>query len=150
MLIRDEFEFALSRPITYHHNGQSEEASLLILKAPSYKQDEERTRIQQGFHRALTGLNSGGESKDKPVATEEVKIGGTDIFAIMLASAVDMVAFKKDFKKLLTSGVCMVEGRESLTSPLYDKIYPEDLDNLMGEYIGNFILSSRLKTLLKI
>lgn len=144
-MVKDEFEFELTKPIEYHHSGNLETGRLLILKAPSQRNAKERTKLQQGFFRAITSVqNTGGDDKK---ATDNVEIKGSDIVAIMLSSSVDMVAFLEDFRRLLTSGVCLIEGRETLTAALYDKLDPDDVDSILGEYLGNFILSSRLKTL---
>ena len=114
--------------------------------APTQRQAKERTKLQQGFFRAITSVQNSGDDK-KPA--ENVEIKGSDIVAIMLSSSVDMVAFLEDFRRMMISGVCKIEGREVLTSALYDKLDPDDIDSLLGEYLGNFILSSRLKTLQK-
>lgn len=146
MVINDEFEFKLSKPIEYAHGGNQEKGELLILTAPTQRQAKERTKLQQGFFRAITSVQSNGEEKK---TTDSPEIKGSDIVAIMLSSPVDMVSFLEDFRRMITSGVCKIEGREVLTSALYDKLDPNDIDALLGEYLGNFILSSQLKTLQK-
>lgn len=147
-MVKDEFEFELSRPIAFAHDGRQEEGKLLVLKAPSQRNAKERTKLQQGFFRAISSIKQdSGEAKK---TGDNVEIKGSDIVAIMLSSEIDMVAFLEDFRRLITApGICLVEGREKLTPALYDVIDPDDIDSLLGEYLGNFILSSRLKTLQK-
>ena len=144
MRIQDELEFVLERPIEYASNGEKTEGKLLILKAPSSKNQKERIKLQQGFFRAITGIKNEGKDKDK---NDTADIKGSEILALMLSSDIDMVAYHEDFKRLITSGVCMVEGTEILTAPLYDKVDPDDLDRMLGDYLAAFILSSVLRTL---
>lgn len=144
MLIQDEVEFVLEKPIDYAVSGEIAKGTLLILKAPSSRNQKERIRLQQGFFQAITALKSDAEAK-KDAGSAEIK--GAEVLALMLSSSVDMVAFHEDFKRLITSGVCLVEGTEALTAPLYDKLHPDDLDRMLGEYLSAFILSSVLRTL---
>ena len=70
--------------------------------------------------------------------------------SLMLSSDVDMVEYHKTFKELLIAeGVCKVENKQDLTNHLYEQLNPIDIDNLMGEYLANFILSSVLENLTK-
>lgn len=144
MVIQDEIEFVLGRPIDYAASGELAKGKLLILKAPSSRNQKERIRLQQGFFQAISSLKNDGESK-KDAGSADIK--GSEILALMLSSSIDMVAFHEDFKRLITSGVCLVEGTEPLTVPLYDKICPDDLDRMLGDYLAGFILSSVLRTL---
>lgn len=144
MLIQDEIEFVLDRPIDFAASGELAKGKLLILKAPSARNQKERIRLQQGFFQAISSLKNDGEAK-KDAGAGEIK--GSEILALMLSSSVDMVAYHDDFKRLITSGVCLVEGTEPLTVPLYDKLSLDDLDRMLGDYLAGFILSSVLRTL---
>lgn len=144
MLVQDEIEFVLEKEIEYATKGELSKGRLLILKAPSSRNQRERIRLQQGFFQAVNALKSSDSTK-KDTSSDSIK--GEEVLALMLSSSVDMVAFHEDFKRLITSGVCMVEGTEPLTAPLFDKIHPDDLDRMLGEYLAVFILSSVLRTL---
>jgi len=144
METKDELEFELNKPFDFDYQGEKETAGLLVLRAPSNKQHKYRVRLQQGFFQAINAIRSTGNSEQ---AEQNVEVGGAEILALMLSSDVDMVEYHEVFQKLICSSVCMIEDKTPLTSVTYDKIHPDDLDRLMGEYLGNFILSSALATL---
>lgn len=147
MVVNDEVEFRLDRPIEFAQSGEIAKGEILILKAPSAKNQKERIKLQQGFFRAITSLKQDGADSNKAATTGSGEISGSEILALMLSSDVDMVAYSEDFRRLATSGVILVEGSEVLTAPLFDKLHPDDSDRLLGEYLASFILSSALRTL---
>lgn len=144
MDIKDELDFELKKSFDYDYQGERETARLLVLRAPSNKQHKYRVRLQQGFFQAINAIRSTGNSDQ---TEQNVEVGGAEILALMLSSDVDMVEYHEVFEKLICSAVCMVEDKTPLTATLYEKIHPDDLDRLMGDYLGNFILSSALATL---
>ncbi len=140
----DEFDFNLSRAIDYTNKGEQKKGEILTLKAPNSKQQAPRVKLQQGFFRAIADQKGGSENEQNDA---DVKIEGAEILALMLSSDVDMVEYHETFRKLMISGVCLVEGEEPLTGTLFDMLSLDDIDSLLGDYLANFILSSVLKTL---
>ncbi len=149
---KDSFEFELSEPLKYHHSGNEETGNLLVLKAPSLKQNGRRIKLQQTFFQAVQSMRSKNphlaEQEDEDQQDKEIT--GPEVLAMLLASDADMVSFHEEFEKLMCSGtICMIEDQEKMTKVIWEKLHYDDVDALLGEYMANFIVASVLKTLSK-
>lgn len=142
----EPFNYLLVVPIEYAHKGNKETGTFITCSPPTAKIMTECARLKQAFFRALP--------KDADV-TEEIKqqakemrdetVSGPEIMAMLsVSNDVDLDKVFVSAKILLTSGVCMVEGQEKLTGPLWDSLSYEDMEALTGDYIANFIVASSL------
>ncbi len=146
MKLKDKIEFNLASPIEYHDDqGGHANGQLLVLSAPSMNNDTERLKLSQAFFQAVTD----GERPDQEDSKDsDMEIPGAAVLAILFGAKSDVKVVVDTFKTLLLApGICMVENKVPMTEVLYNSMDPEDRDDLMGEYIANFILSSRLKKL---
>lgn len=145
--MKTEITYTLQTPIKYAHKGEQEEGSFVILKAPTSRNMKECADLKQAFFRALPKPGSSGEN-DSTVDTEDEGIPGDAIMAmIMVSNDVELATVLATGRELLTSGVALVEGEEKLTKPLLDSMSADDLEGMIGEYMGNFILASALQRL---
>jgi hypothetical protein len=120
--------------------GSEQEASLLALTAPSVKNRKPAAKLKQGFMRAINEIPQNTAKETKP--DKDQKITPKDVLALVQMGSMDYGEYMDTFIALLTSGVCMVEGKEPMTAPIADKIRLEDMERLMGEYLINFIVGS--------
>ena len=137
--IKSQIRFVLTSPLSYSHKGQLEEGTFVELSAPTGKNSRECAALKQAFFRAATREASpGGGGGAEP----EAPTGSEVIMALAASKEIDLGEFLAQGRKLLTSGVALVEGEEKLTGPLVDAMSDEDFQNMVGEYLVGFCLAS--------
>jgi hypothetical protein len=138
-----EFEFTLDIPISHHKQGDTEDCSMLILRAPSYKNRKASIKLKQGFMRALKSLEgSGGNQTSKNKQSDENPFTSESIIAALFMSNVDLNDILDDFEQLLLHGCCFIPPEIQFTNFHYRQISPDDITRLLGEYIENFMIPS--------
>lgn len=141
--VNNTFNYELKSPFDYDHKGNVVEAQFITLRAPSSKEISETADLKQAFFRALP--------KDSTSTGDESEEGSLDDLngdAIMMMIAISPDVTLKTVllcARELFKIVATVDGEERMTVPLLDKIDPEDLETMVGEYYLNFVLASWLK-----
>ena len=139
------FDYALKQPLKYATAGDTTEAVSITCTAPTSKHLSLCAVLRQEFTRAVQAFANQSQAATGE-ADESVEISGKEIMMMLYASTdCDIDKVIASAKELLTSGLAMVDGCEKLTKPLFDKLSIEDAEALIGDYLGNFILSSLLK-----
>ena len=135
------FEYTLSDPVKFHRQGQTEESTLLVFQAPSAKNRKKVAKLKQGMMRAIDGIQ--GESVQNVDGKPE-DINPREVLALLqMSSVIEYDEYLETFVGLMTSGVCRVDGSEiMLNEKMLEDVTCEDLDNILGEYLVNFILGS--------
>lgn len=131
----------LKTPISYAHKGEMVEGSFVELSAPNFKQIEHFLPVKQAFISAVTSISSDSVKSDKD-QSDEIKVTGSQVLALMMQSSTDMTKVYLHCVELFKSGAAMIDGEQKLTQPLIDAMPLDDFDNLVGEYIANFIAAS--------
>jgi hypothetical protein len=156
MQLIKEFEYTLSSPIKYQFNGEHLETNILYLKAPADVHRKIAPKIAQDLMRAFMAQNESFEAKKKEgkkgkkdeeeELKEEVGITKEAIIMILYSSRVlDIVEFKEKFRELLLSnGICSLNNSVYLSTGHLQQIDQREIDDLMGDYISNFLLPSVL------
>ena len=142
----------LKTPIETAVGGHLEDVQVVDLLAPSKKQLKKTYRLQQYITQALLSSQKmlGGIQGDRPEPQEE---SGADpaemepqaVFAILLASDVDIEACFNEFEKLAAGGCVEVNGA-AINKIQYEKVDPQDLQDMFASYIANFTLPSVIRT----
>ncbi len=148
MLGQDRFEYRLEKPVTYHHKGEKRDGELLVLIAPTSRQNALRQKMQQMFMQAVASLrakNTGNTGSSGDDSDGDSTMSSSEVLSIMMMSDIDMCEFNEMFKRLLFDGACLVEGEEKLTQKLYDDFSAYDCDKLLGEYMAFFIAALALR-----
>lgn len=152
--LKREFEYSLQVNISIHKNGEKQFANKIKLLAPSSAQRTNRCIIKQAFMNAgkkSGGGDSSGSSQTQTSDDQDIEITNAEQVAGMLYSNLDYNEISRvmeAFIDLLTSG-CGIALEERLTTFHIDQIDSEDLDNMLGEYIVNFLIPSWMKRLMK-
>ena len=134
--------YELDTPFDYAHKGEKIEASFIELKAPTSRNMRECAFLKQAFFHSLPD-DKGEEDGEKG---DPSAVSGSQVISMMyLSHDVDMVPVLGHAKELFTSGVAMVDGEEKLTKPLMDTLSQIDLENMLGDYLINFIVASALR-----
>lgn len=144
-----EFDHELQVPFDYAYKGETTKANFITLKAPSVKTPH-RADLKQCFFRALGGGDTHTDNPQPPVDTEakqELPTGSEVIQLIAMSKDVKLSAFLEFGKTLLSSGVALVDGETKLTKPLIDMMNPDELEEMLGGYVSNFILAFAFKKL---
>ncbi len=138
MEIPEDINFQLKKHISYAYEGETINGKFITLYAPTKKQMEQCVFLKQAFFRAAKSIESDGkEEKD-----ESTEIKGQDIISLLYSSDADMHKVLLSGIALLKSGAAKMEGVKDLTMPMIDQMAQEDLENIVGEYIANFIVAS--------
>lgn len=138
-----ECMFSLTKPFEYAFKGKQREASFISLTAPTMLQHSQAAALKQSISRMIVGV---AEEVDEDLEDKEDDKGGDGITAKMLvgtiytSKCVDANVVWEQAKALFKQGVALIDGEQKLTAPLIDKMDPEDFENLVGEYVANFIL----------
>lgn len=140
-----ELTYTLTSPFDYAHKGEQVAASWIELKPPTSKNMTQCAALKQAFYRALP---DDGEVKDETADKENIEINGDDIMSLIIRSKdVELITVLLHARELFTSGLALVDGEEKLTKPLLDMMSNDDVENMTGEYLANFILASALRKL---
>jgi hypothetical protein len=157
MQLIKEFEYTLSSPIKYQFNGEHLETNILYLKAPADVHRKIAPKIAQNVMRAFMAQNENFETKKKDgkkgkkdeEEIQEKKEGEItkEVIIMLLYSSrvIDIVEFKEEFRELLLSaGICSLNNNVYLSTGHLQQIDQREIDDLMGDYISNFLLPSVL------
>lgn len=135
----------LNSPIEYHAGGDSVEAGFVTLLAPTSKNLAECGRIKQGFMRAAVDISERSSNKEVDKKDDGDDDGSmptaTEVMQMIYLSSVDVSTLLLEFREMLKN-VGLLEGEYKMTSPLISSLSPFDVENLLGEYISNFIAAS--------
>jgi len=146
--VKESIVFELTEKFEYASKGDMVQASFIELAPPTSKNMTECAALKQAFYRALPEGDD-DNSNENPGADEKIAITGSEVIALILRSKdVELITVLLHAHELFKS-VGLVEGEEKLTKPLIDKISPDDFENMVGEYLINFILASTLQKMKK-
>lgn len=141
-----EYEVELSTPISVAIEGQAVEAKMVLLRSPSAKNRNAASKIKRLCTQAITSLAKESDGENKKDATDEETTSSDVINALAASTGTSDDMFEQLFTlfhRLLTNGCGEVEGYK-FTGAMFDELDYEDLENLFGEYVKNFLLSSLL------
>jgi len=148
------FDFQLSRPLTYSHQGEQIDAVSLTLQAPTGKSRMEVTVLKKGFKEAIGSMqakvmqNETAEEIAEKIldarnqsSDDDNDMTGSDICElIMMYGEFNIRDYHECFKKLLCANeTCMVDGNVKMTAPIYESMLFADIEKLLGEYLKNFL-----------
>lgn len=151
--MEDRIVHLLKTPIQMAVDGDLEDVQVLDLLAPSKKQLKKNYRLQQYLTQALLSSQKAfkriaGEEAEQGVevgpAEKEKALEPQAVFAILLASDVDIEACFNEFEKLAAGGCIEVNGR-AINKIQYGAIEPQDLENVFASYLANFTLPSVMR-----
>lgn len=152
-MLKKEFEFILQDELIYSHDGKAGlVAKKLLLRAPSCKLLGIANKLSsyvmgafmQTYEKGFSNAQSQKSKKSSSVNTDEPITG--DMCWMLLSSSFksnEGVDFMDTFKELMVDhSVCLIDGKEPITSDLFDQIDAREMFRLVGEYVSNFLLPS--------
>jgi hypothetical protein len=144
--MRTEFNYELESPIEYASKGEQHEAGFITLQAPTSRNLTECAQLKQAFFRALPKTPANTEVELPEEGDAELDGPGV-MLLIAMSTEVELATVLCIARELFSSGLAQVDGEEKLTKTLLDKMSQDDLENMTGAYLANFILASALQKL---
>ena len=144
-MFQDSFSFELSEKIILTTQEGKEEVDFLLVKAPSVSEYRQTNELEQLFLRAYkSSMDFFIKLKDKKTdnVEEAGKIDCNSVLTIIQMSDIDINLFIDKLGKLLINESCMVGGKVTLTSYLFNQVNRNDRNRLLGMYIANFTIPS--------
>lgn len=142
-----EVEFELKTPIEVHtmSGGREERASGKLISASPALFDEQ-SAVKTYFWKAIGKMNSestaSAEEVEKAKKEVEEESKGMDAESVLIIlygnlTPADVKNCFSSFKSMLAKG-CMAIDDVKVDSAVVNKLYPDDLEKLLGLYIANF------------
>ncbi len=141
--MKESMVFELTEPFEYASGGDMVSANFIELTPPTSRNMTECSALKQAFYRAIP--EGGRDDDDKPEKEDTDDITGSEVISMILRSKdVDLITVLLHAKELFKS-VGLVDGEVKFGKPLIDLMDPDDFENMVGEYLVNFILASTLR-----
>lgn len=137
-----EVIYTLINPIEYAWKGEKTEGSFITLTAPTFKMITKAAPIKQAFMSAITEFQKNVSVEADPSSSDGSNVTAKQIMQILYSSSINVNSLFLNAQELFKSGLAMLDGQQSLTVPLMEKMSVDDFEGLLGEYIANFILPS--------
>ncbi len=144
----EKFNFELKNPVKYSGGGVDLNASFITLKEPSIDQLDHVAFFQKAVLRCIKSMNNNEESNPSTESSGDnsaEKITAHQVLMILTQEYPDMNQLFNTAKKLFYCvGIASVEGEVDFTNAIYKTMSISDFQNMMCEYLVNFILPSVL------
>ena len=143
----EEVIHELVKPFSYtpKNSGEPVDAQFITLLELSVRNLTACATLKQAFMRVLAAANSDEDAveldEDKP---DDVPMENRVINALYTSDAVDMNVVLLSAKELFRE-VALVDGEKKITAPMLDAMSMDDIEQMTGKYMVNFILASVLK-----
>lgn len=139
---KEDIVYELQTPFDYAHKGEMTTAMFITLRPPTSRHIVECAQLKQFFYRALP------KNGEVEVEGEEGKtdLEPEDIISLLaMSQGVELSAVYLTARELFAKDIALVDGQERLTKPLLEKVDMDDLEQMIGAYMANFILHSVLQ-----
>lgn len=138
-------EFLLKDPIQVAVEGDLQDVQVIDLVAPAKKVLRKTHKLRQYLARAFIVAQQ-ILPEDKAGAEDDSELDGGAIKAILLTGDADVEACLDELDKLALSG-CVEVNEAPINKIQWGKVSEEDKEDILAEYLVNFILPLVMKTL---
>lgn len=144
-MLKGEFEFPLEEKIEYAVGGDTKTAMNIVVKAPCYNDTKNVLKLHSLINQAMVNmrlrLQQGGEETKQPQESKrEASLNSSDIVTILLNAGCDTDAIIDIFTQILIKSG-KLDGTQELVPFLLQKLSPQTILKLLGEYVINFPLA---------
>ncbi len=139
------FTFDLSEPLEYSRNGEVVLGEKIVLYAPKPAQRKKAMKLKQTFFQSLPKGDGSAQQNNKEKESEEIE--GHMVLFIVAQSDADYAEFIETGRSLICDRNAKIDDAEYLTTFTMDKIDLDEMENMVGQYVANFIVRSALKAL---
>jgi len=143
--LKTEFKYVLKTQFSYSKEGQVLEAQFIALTAPTSRTTNECAALKQAFFRAMGEQEGGDADKVDP----DFNIQGSDVMTLIaMAKDVNLPEVLNIGKKLFQQpGIALIDGETKFGNELMNRMSVDDLEDMLGDYLVNFILAASLQRL---
>lgn len=139
------FSYELTEPIEYSVKGEQAFGSSITFYAPKPVQRKKTTKLKQMFFQSLP--KSDGTRPEQTQKDETPEVTGDAILGLIASSNTDYSEFIELGRSLICDKNAKIDDVEFLTTALVDRIDIDSLEEMIGQYVANFIVRSALKSL---
>lgn len=139
----NEVTVELTEKFEYAFKGEQREAGFVLLYPPTMRQHSQAAALKQSISRIIASAVEGVEREDEDENKDGKDSSITSkmvINTIYSSACVEANVVWQQAKALFKEGVALIDGEQKMTTPLVEKMSPDDFENLVGEYVANFIL----------
>lgn len=134
--------FTLDSPFEYAFKGEQRKAEFITLYPPTMKQHSQAAALKQSIIRIVTeSVREIGDQDDTSIDEDDEITSKMVIATIYGSKCVDAGVVWGQVKALLKESLAFIDGEQKLTTPLMEKMNPDDFENMAGTYIANFTLA---------
>jgi len=145
---QSDFTYELKEPISYQDETGQKETKTLVLYAPSNKLSKQKSKLRQKVIASFLALGGNSNNQNKSNENEKASLEPEQVL-FALAASNQFIEMKQEFCDLLKNGCASLEGKcNTITDYHLQQIDDEELEEVMGQYIVNFIIASWMKRLL--
>ncbi len=146
MTDKTEITHDLIKPFNYtpKNSGEEVEAQFVALPEPSVNQLLACSTLKQAFMRVIANNAQDDEAPSDTPEDSSVPMHERIINALYASSDTDMGKLLLSAKELFKS-VGLLDGEKKMTAVLVDSLCIQDLEQMTGKYMENFILASVLE-----
>jgi hypothetical protein len=147
-MLKKEFEFILHDEMSYSHGGNANIcAKKLLLRAPTTKLISLASRlhslVMSAMFNAREKFSSDKSSSNNQKQDTEFDGEGLFMFVSGALSSDQVEKLVDNFNELILSpNICLIDGKEQLTSYVLENLDAREMQRLIGDYIANFLLPS--------
>jgi hypothetical protein len=141
------FTFDLTEPIEYSSGGELVSGTSITLYAPKPSQRKKAMHLKQIFFQAMSEAAEDAKPNDDNADKKVPEIEGGMLLVIIAQSKADYVEFIETGRSLICDKNAKINDAEYLTTVTMDKMDLDDMENLVGQYVANFIVKSALRAL---
>lgn len=146
-MLKSEFEFPLVEEIEYRVGGDTKKAQTIVLKAPCYNDTKKVLKLHglinngmRDFVLDLLKQNSKDKKNNSEDASASSSFSSDDIITALMSGKCDTDSIIDIFTSLLLKSA-RLDGETALTAFHLDKLSPQTILKLLGEYVVNFPLA---------
>ncbi len=137
-----EVTFDINKPFEYAFKGEQRTAGFVTLLPPTMKQHSQAAALKQSIVRIVTeSARSAGDQDPDDTSVEDEITSKMVVATIYGSTCVDAGVVWEQVKALLKENLALIDGEQKLTTPLVDKMSPDDFESMAGMYIANFTLA---------
>lgn len=145
MSLKESYNHELVNKFNYGDKGNLAEAQFITFNAPTSKTLVLCSKLKQFFYQSMPKQDSSVQVDTSEV--KEVEIDGDSIMMMIASSKeVDLGEVLLTAKELFKNEeIAQLDGEQKLTVPILDSLDNDELEEMVGRYLANFILASALR-----
>ncbi len=157
---KTQIEYTLTAPFTYTNGGRQCAATKLVMTAPCNKHSKYTCYLKSVVAKSLITIRKNqavlvGDDvvEDKTPVSDKASdddsgiTGGIVTYGMYADDSVDMEKVSHMFCSLLCSDLCTIDDtKENMTTAYYNLISAHDSEEILGEYLANFLQPSLFYT----